>query len=55
MLFRSILTWSNEQDVVLDPFAGSGTTLKMAKNLNRYYIGIEISHEYCKMIEEKLR
>ena len=50
-----IISWSNEGDVVLDPFAGSGTTLKMAKQLNRKYIGIEISEEYIKIINERLK
>ena len=42
-----ILTWSNEGDVVLDPFMGSGTTCKMAKKNGRKYIGIDMSEEYC--------
>lgn len=41
-----ILSWSNPGDIVLDPMAGSGTTLKMAQMLERKYIGIEISAEY---------
>jgi site-specific DNA-methyltransferase (adenine-specific) len=49
-----ILSWSNEGDTILDPMAGSGTTLKMAKKNNRNYIGIEISAEYCKIAEERL-
>lgn len=49
-----ILSWSNEGDLVLDPFAGSGTTLKMAKLLNRNYLGIEISKKYCEKIEKRL-
>ncbi len=49
-----ILSWSNEWDTVLDPFAGSGTTLKMAKKNNRNYIGIEISEEYCDIIRNRL-
>lgn len=49
-----ILSWSNEWDIVLDPFAGSGTTLKMAKKNNRNYIGIEISQEYCKIAEARI-
>jgi len=49
-----ILSWSNEWDTVLDPFAGSGTTLKMAKKNNRKYIGIEISEEYCNIIRKRL-
>ena len=49
-----IISWSNEGDTVLDPFAGSGTTLKMAKRNNRNYIGIEISKEYCEIINKRL-
>ncbi len=49
-----ILSWSNECDIVLDPFAGSGTTLKMAKKNNRNYIGIEISQEYINVINTRL-
>jgi DNA modification methylase len=40
--------------VVYDAFSGSGTTLKMAKKLNRKYIGSEIVKEYCDIIEERL-
>ena len=47
-----ILTWSNEGDIVLDPFMGSGTTCKMAKKNNRKYIGIDISKEYCELAEK---
>ena len=46
-----ILSWSNEEDIVLDPFSGSGTTCKMAKKNNRKFIGIDISEEYCKLAE----
>lgn len=49
-----ILSWSKEGEIVLDPFAGSGTTLKMAKKNNRKYIGIEISQEYCEIINQRL-
>ena len=49
-----ILSWSNEGDVVLDCFCGSGTTLKMAKMLSRQYIGIEISPEYVTIAEKRL-
>ncbi|MBU4369966.1 site-specific DNA-methyltransferase [Patescibacteria group bacterium] len=41
-------------DVVLDPLAGSGTTLKVAKELGRYYIGYEIMTTYKNVIEQKL-
>ena len=49
-----IISWSNEGDLVLDPFAGSGTTLKMAKLNNRNYLGIEISEDYCDLINQRL-
>jgi site-specific DNA-methyltransferase (adenine-specific) len=49
-----IISWSNEGDLVYDPFMGSGTTAKMALLNKRNYIGSEISQEYCKIIEERL-
>jgi len=49
-----IISWSNENDLIYDPMAGSGTTLKMAKLNNRNYIGSEISKEYCDIIEKRL-
>lgn len=49
-----IKSWSNEEDVVLDCFAGSGTTLKIASILNRKFIGIEINKEYIDMINKRL-
>jgi site-specific DNA-methyltransferase (cytosine-N4-specific) len=51
---RCIKLYSFEGDLVLDPFAGSGTTLKVAKELNRSYVGYEIYSEYIKLIEKKL-
>ena len=44
-----IISWSNPGDVVLDPFLGSGTTGKVAVELNRQFIGIEISQEYLNL------
>lgn len=52
---RIIKISSNESDTILDPFLGSGTTAVAAKQLNRRFIGIEISSEYCKIAEERLR
>lgn len=49
-----IKTWTNENCLVYDPFAGSGTTLKIAKLLNRKFIGSEINAEYQHIIEERL-
>lgn len=51
---RHILSWSNEGDTVLDPMAGSGTTLKMAIKNNRNYIGFEISKEYVDIINKRI-
>ena len=50
-----IISWSNPGDVVFDPMCGSGTTCKMAKLNKRDFIGIDISSEYCKIAEERLR
>lgn len=49
-----IISWSNENDIVFDPFMGSGTTAKMAMLNNRKFIGCEISENYCKIIQERL-
>lgn len=49
-----ILSWSNEGDVVLDPFTGSGTTAKMALLNGRNYIGIDISEEYCEIARRRV-
>jgi site-specific DNA-methyltransferase (adenine-specific) len=49
-----IVSWSNEGDTVLDPFMGSGTTGKMAKQLNRNFIGIELDPEYFKIAEKRI-
>ena len=51
---RCVKLFSYVEDVVLDPFAGSGTTLKIAKELNRKYIGYEIMENYKEIIEKKL-
>jgi len=49
-----IISWSNENDIVYDPFMGSGTTAKMAIVNNRNYIGSEMSEEYCEIIKERI-
>ena len=49
-----ILSWSNENDLILDPFCGSGTTLKMAKLLERNYIGIDISEDYLNIAKQRI-
>ena len=47
--------YSNENDIVLDPFGGSGTTAFVAKEYNRKSIMIELNPEYCKLIRQRLR
>jgi len=49
-----IISWSNEGDTILDPFMGSGTTGKMAKKMNRNFIGIELDPEYFKIAERRI-
>jgi DNA modification methylase len=49
-----IRSWSNEGDIVLDPFNGSGTTTKMARELGRRYIGIDVNEEYCQIARKRL-
>ena len=49
-----IMTWSNEGDIVLDPMAGSGTTLLECVKANRHYIGFEISEDYFNLMCHRL-
>jgi len=49
-----IIIGSRKDDVILDPFAGSGTTLIAAKMLSRHYIGFEINPEYCKITRKRI-
>ncbi|GHT75382.1 hypothetical protein AGMMS50262_10510 [Bacteroidia bacterium] len=50
-----ILSWSNEGDIILDPFGGSGTVAKKAIELKRQWISIEISKEYCEIAEKRIK
>ena len=49
-----IISWSNEGDIVLDPMCGSGTTCKVALQLKRNFIGIDISEEYCELARKRI-
>jgi site-specific DNA-methyltransferase (adenine-specific) len=49
-----ISSWSNEGDIVFDPFMGSGTTGVAAKKLNRNFIGIELDPEYFAIAEKRI-
>ncbi len=51
---RIILASTNENDIVLDPFMGSGTTAAVAKKLKRYYLGYEIVPEYIDISNDRL-
>jgi site-specific DNA-methyltransferase (adenine-specific) len=54
LIERMILASSNPGDFVLDPFAGSGTTLRVCQQLDRRCTGIEINPEYVEMIQRRL-
>jgi len=51
---RLIELYSFENDIILDPFAGSGTTAIAAKTTNRNYIMIDINSDYCKLAKERI-
>jgi site-specific DNA-methyltransferase (adenine-specific) len=55
LLGRIIRLSSNPQDLVLDPFAGSGTTLAVAKKLGRQWLGIELSSDYVKRANARVK
>ena len=55
VLGRIIRTCSSPGETVLDPFGGSGTTLAVAKKLNRNWLGIELSEDYAKRIRSRLQ
>jgi DNA modification methylase len=52
---RALKLFSYRNDIILDPFNGVGTTAVVAKKLNRRYIGIDVSPEYCKKTEGRLK
>jgi len=52
---KQIYSWTNKGDLVYDPFMGSGTTAKKSMELNRNYIGSEISKEYWNISQERLK
>jgi len=51
---RVLKLFSYKGDIILDPFNGVGTTTVVAKKLNRKYIGIDISDEYCKVAQKRI-
>jgi site-specific DNA-methyltransferase (adenine-specific) len=52
---RVVKLYSYKNDVVLDPFMGSGTTCLAAKKLGRHYVGLDISDEYCRLAQKRLK
>ena len=54
LIERMVLASSNINDTILDPFCGSGTTLRVCQQLNRNAIGIELNSEYVELIKERL-
>jgi site-specific DNA-methyltransferase (adenine-specific) len=54
LIERMILASSEENDVIVDPFSGSGTTLRVCQQLNRNCVGIELNPEYVALTKERL-
>jgi len=54
LIERMVLASSNEGDIVLDPFSGSGTTLRVCQQLNRNCIGFELNPEYVELTKKRL-
>ena len=54
LIGRIILSTTNDNNIVLDPFLGSGTTAVSCKKLNRRFIGIEINPKYCEIARKRV-
>ena len=54
LMAKIILASTNENDMILDPFAGSGTTAVVAKKLGRHFVGIEKEEQYCVWAQYRL-
>lgn len=54
LINRLLIAFSNQNDIVYDPFMGTGTVAKCCKDLNRFYIGSEIIQEYCQISNQRL-
>lgn len=54
LVARVLKLFSFKNDIILDPFNGAGTTTVVAKNLDRKYIGIDVSEDYCKVAQKRI-
>lgn len=54
LINKLLLVHSNEGDIILDPFLGSGTTAVACKDLDRKYIGVEINEKYCEIARKRV-
>ncbi|MBI9016122.1 MAG: site-specific DNA-methyltransferase [Phycisphaerae bacterium] len=54
LIAKLILASSNANDIVFDPFLGSGTTSVVARKLKRHYIGVDIDEKFCLLAEKRL-
>ena len=54
LIAKIVLASSNPNDIIFDPFLGSGTSSVVAKKLGRHYLGIEIDEQYCLWAEQRL-
>lgn len=54
LIAKIMLASSNSDDIVFDPFLGSGTSSVVAKKLNRHYLGVEVEEQYCLWAEQRL-
>ncbi len=55
LAYDHIISWSNKNDLILDPMCGSGTVCKIAKMSKRNFIGIDMSKEYCEIAEKRIK
>jgi len=55
LIVPTILAGSEESDIILDPFMGSGTTAAVAKSLDRHYLGCELHADYDDLIQKRVR
>jgi len=55
LMIRCSILFTQEKDIIFDPFLGSGTTARAAKDANCSFIGIEINPEYCKTAKDRLK